>query len=223
MKRIEKIPDLVEVVKDSIFDGILTGVLKPGDKLQQQKLAEKLGVSRQPISHALRMLQEQGILTRLDARSLTVAEPDMNSVMQMLAVRKELDSFAAETAAQKIATDELSKADKLLLAEINKLVKRNLKKNSVSVKQGVMDDIRFHELIRTLSGNPFIHESLTRYVLHHNRFIYLMTKEYDDQIWIEHETIITSIMNGDAAKAKEHMRYHIARGTAKLNKHCDKA
>lgn len=221
MKRIEKIPDLVEVVKDAIFDGILTGVLKPGEKLQQQKLAEKLGVSRQPISHALRMLQEQGILTRLDARSLTVAEPDMNSVMQMLAIRKELDSFAAQTAAKKSAAGNLSKADKLILADINKLVKRNLKKNSNPVKQGVMDDIRFHELIRTLSGNPFIHESLARYVLHHNRFIYLMTKEYDDQIWVEHQTIANAIMDGDAEKANEHMRYHIARGTAKLNKHCE--
>lgn len=219
MKKIEKIPDLVEVVKDAIFEGILTGALQPGEKLQQEKLAKKLGVSRQPISHALRLLEEQGILTPLDARSLTVAEPDMNSVMQMMAVRKELDGFAAETAAKKIAAKELSKSDRANLTEIKKLLKRNLKNKFVTVKQSILDDVRYHELIRILSGNPFIHESLARYVLHHNRFIYMMVRDYDDQIWVEHESIMAAIIDGDAVCARKLMRRHIARGTLKLHSH----
>ena len=95
MKKIDKIPDLVEIVKESLFEGILTGELRPGEKLQQTKLAEELGVSRQPVSHALRLLEEQGILTALDRRSLTVAEPDMTSMLQMMDVRRELDGLAA--------------------------------------------------------------------------------------------------------------------------------
>ena len=218
MKKITKIPDLVETVKEALFEGILTGELRPGEKLQQEKLAESLGVSRQPVSHALRILEEQGILTALDARSLTVAEPDIDSVVQMMDVRKELDGFAARSAAKKFSGDQATDSDCAIVTEINNLLARNLKTQQVSAKENVLDDIRFHELIRDLSGNPFIQESLTRYVLHHNRFIYLMAKDMDYRIWLEHEEIMNAIMAGDGVKSRKLMQGHIARGTQKLKR-----
>jgi DNA-binding GntR family transcriptional regulator len=216
MRKIAKIPDLVESVKESLFEGILTGELRPGEKLQQEKLAKQLGVSRQPVSHALRLLVEQGILTSLDARSLTVAKPDLKSILQMMDVRKELDGFAAETAAKRFTDNQMNDFDRATVAEINNLMKRNLNINSTTAKHNVIDDIQFHKLIRNLSGNPFIQESLARYVLHHNRFIYLMPKDLDHRIWPEHEQILNAITEGDHVNARLLMQDHIARGTHKL-------
>jgi DNA-binding GntR family transcriptional regulator len=221
MKKITKIPDLVESVKEALFEGILTGELRPGEKLQQEKLAVRLGVSRQPVSHALRLLEEQGILTALDARSLTVAEPDIDSVLQMMDVRKELDGFAAGSAAKKFANNQVTESDHAIVDQITNLVSRNLNTKQASPKRNVLDDIHFHELIRDLSGNPFIQESLARYVLHHNRFIYLMAKDMDHRIWLEHEQIMDAIIAGDQAKSRKLMQDHIARGTLKLKRLSD--
>lgn len=216
VKKIDKIPDLVEIVKGSLFEGILTGELRPGEKLQQAKLAEQLGVSRQPVSHAMRLLEEQGILTALDGRSLTVAEPDMTSMMQMLEVRRELDGLAARRAAQKFARLQVTESDQIIIHDIQAVLERNIKKETESVKSNILDDIRFHELIRRLSRNPIIQESLARYVLHHNRFIYLMAKDMEYQIWVEHQQIFNAIVSGEAGNAGKLMRAHIARGTKKL-------
>ena len=221
MHKIERLPDLVETVKNSIFEGILTGELRPGDKLTQGNLAKKLGVSRQPVSHAMRLLMEQGILSHLDARSLTVAEPDTRSVIQMLELRKELDGFAAYTAAKKFTSKNTADSDQALVAQIKSLVEYNLANTSRSMKQSILDDIRFHELIRDLSGNPYIHESLARYVLHHNRFISLMAKDMDQEIWRHHENILNAIIKGEEENARKFMREHIEYGTLKLKRHSD--
>ena len=216
MKKIAKIPDLVATVKDALFEAILTGDLRPGEKLQQAKLAETLGVSRQPVSHALRLLVDQGILTALDARSLTVANPDIHSMLQMMDVRSELDGLAARLAARNFANGTTSKKDLDIVAEIEALVAFHAAHDTASAKQTVTDDIRFHELIRELSGNDFIQESLARFVLHHNRLIYLMARDMDQKIWPEHRDILNAITSGDETKAVNLMRGHIARGTEKL-------
>lgn len=69
MQKIAPQIDLVEAVKVSLFDAILTGKLLPGDKLSQDVLAEKMGVSRQPVIQALRILSENGILCPLGKRA----------------------------------------------------------------------------------------------------------------------------------------------------------
>ena len=65
VKLLEKLPsqtDLVESVKAALFDAIIEGKITPNDKLSQIQIANALGVSRQPVIQALRILSEQGIL-----------------------------------------------------------------------------------------------------------------------------------------------------------------
>ena len=63
LEKITQQIDLVESVKNALFDAILTGEFLPGEKLAQDDLAEKMGVSRQPVIQALRILSEHGILS----------------------------------------------------------------------------------------------------------------------------------------------------------------
>jgi DNA-binding GntR family transcriptional regulator len=56
LKKIAPQIDLVESVKNALFEAILTGEILPGDKLAQDDLADKMGVSRQPVIQALRNL-----------------------------------------------------------------------------------------------------------------------------------------------------------------------
>ena len=91
--------DLVESVKNALFEAILTGEILPGDKLAQDDLAEKMGVSRQPVIQALRILSEHGILCPLGKKGLTVSSIDKDRLLNLLVVRSELDCLAARLAA----------------------------------------------------------------------------------------------------------------------------
>ncbi|PCJ84135.1 MAG: hypothetical protein COA52_17840 [Hyphomicrobiales bacterium] len=214
MQKLTKPLDLVESVKTSLFDAILTGTLLPGEKLQQEKLAEMLGVSRQPVSHALRILADQGILTGLNSKSLTVAELDQTKMMQIFEVRAELDSYAAKLAAQRSANNEFTPEDHETIDRLHDHVNYNMVVGNLEVNRSVRDDIDFHELIRKLSGNPYIHDTLAPHLLHHYRLIYLSISNKAQEIWTEHANILNAILDGDELQARSLVREHIS-GTAR--------
>jgi len=216
LERLKKPKDLVESVRNSLFDAILTGILKPGEKLRQEQLAERLGVSRQPVSHALRILADQGILTEFNSQSLQVAEIDKEMMMQILDVRIELDSYAARLAAERVKAGWLGPDDKAIIGRLEKLVRDHSALTTICVKQSVQDDIEFHHLIRKLSGNRYIHASLAPHILHHHRLIYLIGSQRNQQIWSDHKDIMTAITNGDGPRARSLVRAHINVGAKTL-------
>ncbi len=209
MQKLTKPLDLVESVKSSLFDAILTGKLLPGEKLQQEKLADLLGVSRQPVSHALRILAHQGILTEINNKSLTVAELDPTKMMQILEVRAELDSYAAKLAAQRAAGNKFSSEDRETIDRLKGLVTYNKAATDCDVHRSVRDDIDFHELIRKLSGNPYIHDTMAPHLLHHYRLLYLSIKDEFEGIWQEHYNILGAILGGNISLASTLVKGHI--------------
>ena len=96
-----------------ILEAIEGGVYKPGDRLVESELAERLGVSRTPVREALQRLETQSMLTR-DGRSLIVATLDHNQLSELYAVRTELEGLAARLAeAEKLLTDAGDSIDAL--------------------------------------------------------------------------------------------------------------
>ena len=69
-----------------ILEAIDVGVYKPGDRLVESDLADRLGVSRTPIREALQRLETQSLLER-DGRSLIVASLDHNQMAELYMVR----------------------------------------------------------------------------------------------------------------------------------------
>ena len=73
MKSLTNNPVLIDQVRDAIVGAIVEGDLRPGERLAQEDIARQLGVSRQPVSHALNVLKQQGVLVELGRKGLTVA------------------------------------------------------------------------------------------------------------------------------------------------------
>ena len=94
--------DLVESVKTALFDAIIEGKITPNDKLSQIEIADALGVSRQPVIQALRILSEQGILVPHGKKGLSVADLDAKNLLKLLDVRKQLDCLGVRLAAQRV-------------------------------------------------------------------------------------------------------------------------
>ena len=95
-------PSLFESVHARIRDAICDGVLKPNERLNQDQIAERLNVSRQPVNQALLLLKAQGFVTDVGRRGVRVAPLSLQLVADIYAIRGALDRLAAARAAAAI-------------------------------------------------------------------------------------------------------------------------
>jgi len=177
-----------------ILEAIEEGQFKPGDRLVESELAERLGVSRTPIREALQRLETQGVLTR-DGRSLIVASLDHNQLTELYAVRSELEGLAARLAARH-ATDEETRVLRRMVVEDRGLLGGDPCALARANK-------RFHKQIHLSSHNRFLVQQLD--LVHRSMALMATTSfaaEGRDLVALdEHDLIVAAIEahNGDAA------------------------
>ncbi len=109
--------NIQDAVVNRIRNMILSGHLKPGDRLRQDELANTFGVSTMPIREALRQLQAEGLVTFRPRRGVTVARLAVSDYEDIYYIREELERLACRWVAEdfdRIPIDRL----KLLLEEI---------------------------------------------------------------------------------------------------------
>jgi DNA-binding GntR family transcriptional regulator len=93
-------PDLVEQVYSSLLEAICSSELAPGQRITQEALAEQLGVSRQPVLQALKLLQGEGLIYDTpNKKGMIVATLDASFVSNLYSIRAALDGLAARSAA----------------------------------------------------------------------------------------------------------------------------
>ena len=97
---------LRDVVFNTLRRAILTGELKPGERLMEIHLANRLGVSRTPIREAIRKLELEGLVTMIPRRGAEVAQITEKSLRDVLEVRRALDALCVELACDRITAEE---------------------------------------------------------------------------------------------------------------------
>jgi DNA-binding GntR family transcriptional regulator len=196
-----------DVQKDAytlILEAIEAGTYKPGDRLVESELAERLGVSRTPVREALQRLETQSMLMR-DGRSLIVATLDHNQLAELYTVRTELEGLAARLAARH-ATDEEIRVLQSMVTEDRGLVGGDPRALSRANK-------RFHKLIHLASHNRFLVQQLD---LVHRSMALMANTSFAavgrDEVAIdEHQQIVDAIAAGDGEAAYQALKTHISR------------
>lgn len=89
---------LVELATDRLRDEILSGNLKPGEKIVEEQLCVQFGISRAPLREALRLLSQQGLVEHLPRRGSRVTDWSPSDILQLFALRHVLERHAVETA-----------------------------------------------------------------------------------------------------------------------------
>lgn len=89
---------LVEVTSHRLRDAILSGALKPGEKIVEEQLCADFGISRAPLREALRLLAQQGLVEHLPRRGSRVAEWSPRDILQLFELRHVLERHAVESA-----------------------------------------------------------------------------------------------------------------------------
>lgn len=97
----------------AILDAIREGIYAPGDRLREEEVAERLGVSRTPVREALGRLQEKGLLEAAPGRGLAIAVLNMQQIFELYAIRGELEGLVARFAAQHATEVEIANLERL--------------------------------------------------------------------------------------------------------------
>jgi DNA-binding GntR family transcriptional regulator len=206
MKALVAQPNLVEQVRDAILEEIASGALAPGERIIQEQVAQALGVSRQPVQQALVLLRNQGVLQDAPGRGLLVAPLDPDHVGQMYDLRGVIEGLAARRAAERGA-ERAARAGPALIEAGRRAVAAG------SVARMIAADIRFHEFVHELSGNPLVATVLETHLTYTQRVMgeVLVRDETPRDIWDQHEAILDRIAAGDGERAEALMRAHLDR------------
>src|SRR5258708_35686885 len=102
---LDPLPNLIDQVYVRILEAIIDRTLPPGHRIRQNELAEKLGVSRQPVSHALHLLHRQGLVAESGRRGFEGTQLDPQRIRQLYEGRGAIDALAARLAPQRAQTD----------------------------------------------------------------------------------------------------------------------
>jgi DNA-binding GntR family transcriptional regulator len=194
---------LTDRTYDAILDAICGGELAAGTRVNQDELAVRLNVSRQPIVQALALLKVQGFVRETGRRGVVVAPLDTDAISHFYELRSALDGAACRGAAQRGSADAKAWGPSLV-AEGRAAVA------SGSVPHMIEADMRFHRFLYDLSGNPIIAETAQLHWHHIRRLMggYLQHYRVRASVWDEHEAILQAVMQGDADLAEKRARRH---------------
>lgn len=195
---------LRDVVFNTLRQAILRGELKPGERLMEIALANRLGVSRTPVREAIRMLELEGLVIMIPRRGAQVAqitEQDLNDVLE---VRLGLEELAVRFACERI-TDEEIKALGLAVKEFEK----KMSNNDLSAQAEA--DVKFHEIIYGATHNQRLVQIINniREQMYRYRIEYLKDVESRKTLVKEHYEICDALKRRDAESAVEKMCIHI--------------
>lgn len=195
---------LRDVIFTTLRDAIVTGELKPGERLMEVALAEKMGVSRTPVREAVRRLEMEGLVTMIPRKGTHVAELSVKDIMDVLEVRAALDKLATQLAAGRIRQDNIRRLESIHRQYIVSLQKENL-------PGAIKKDVEFHEVIYQASGNNKLMSvsANLREQIYRFRVLYLKDFSNAEDVLLEHQNILKALETHDAARAGQLAEEHI--------------
>lgn len=211
MSHFELQPDLSERVHDALLDSICSGALAPGERVTQEGLAARFGVSRQPVLQALMLLKRQGFVVDAGRKGVAVAPLQAEQVRQLYEVRAALDGAAARAAAGRFDTALAERGAAVMAA------------GRAAIDSGdtvglIAADVDFHLFIYDASGNPLFSETAAPHWRHLRRVMGAVLRDRSayETVWDEHAAILQALVARDAARAEALVRAHAADAAARL-------
>ena len=202
--KLDSYQPLREVVCETLREAIISGVLRPGERLMEIQLAEELGVSRTPVREAIRKLELEGLVTMVPRRGAQEAQITEKSMSDVLEVRRALDELAVELACLRITQEEKEQLKEACL-NFEKIVITN------DVHEIAKADVAFHDIIFAATGNGRLSQMVNNLAeqMYRYRYEYIKDEKQHDMLVKEHRKIYDSIIANDTDSAKEAIRIHI--------------
>src|SRR4051794_33769831 len=146
---LDPLPNLIDQVYGRILEAIIDRSLPPGQRIRQNELADRLGVSRQPVSHALHLLHRQGLVAESGRRGFEVIGLDPARIRQLYEVRGATDALAGRPAGGHAKGEAAGRARRETALKAGRAIP-----GKTPLAELIARDVDSPRAIYSLSGNP---------------------------------------------------------------------
>lgn len=183
---------------------ILSGELLPGDRLSEQSLAERFGVSPTPVREAVRLLTADGLVEYIDRKGVRVITLNETEIRQAFAVRSALEREALREGVPTMTRAQRERVHELAL-------RTDEARGKPAVVMFELDR-DFHAYFVDCAGNPWLSEFAARMgnVLTVAR-LQLFASPDSDSVLEEHLAIARGVLDNDAEAAVLALDHHVDR------------
>ena len=190
-------------VVDQLRYLILNHYFEPGERLNQNNLAGKLGVSRTPIREALLKLENEGLVSFSPYKGASVVNFSVNDLDEIYTIRIALEGYASRLAALQITNLQINHLDQLL-SEMKRIRKDNNQQRLLSLNR------QFHMSIYTAANQERLISIICNYfdLAEVYRRIYINIDHCREDM-VNHDKIIISLSEHDADNAEKLTRTHL--------------
>lgn len=184
-------------------DDLIRGVYAPGQRLTEEAVAARYGVSRVPVREALRALEAEGFVQSRPYAGIVVVELDDAEAEDLLEIRALLEPLGAGRAALRRTPEQLGRLKELVAL------------GQEAVEDGRLEELgrlnsRLHTVIAEASGSRTLSRLITQ-LSHKIAWVYAVElPRRAEESWAEHEQLAAAIEERDEALARELAARHIA-------------
>ena len=208
---------LVAAIVEKLEKQIISGELKPGQRIVEQKLCEQLGVSRSPVREAFRILENQGFLVNQARRGVSVARASLKEARDAYTIRANLESLATFLAVKRQEPGLVER-----LRELHREMARMVELGDEPGHARAND--AFHEVLINACDNEQLIQMLTVFAKHTARYrreVLSMPGRLEESLK-KHELLIRSIAYGDAEQAERIRKDSILANITQLEQRFDR-
>jgi DNA-binding GntR family transcriptional regulator len=209
---------LRDVVAAELRRLILDGSLQPGERLVEDRLAQLLGVSRNPIREAMRVLEAEGFLDVVSRRGAFVAKLSARQADDLFHVRLALEPLGARLAAssEERETSLLARAWAIL-----DLVNSSGPEEDLDTLSTLHTEL--HSLIFEMTQNDYLIAIAIPMVKRGQWLLRQSAPLQNPDAWAEHHGLIAAIEAGDADLAEAAARHHVLNVRSSIRPRLDPA
>jgi len=202
---------LHEDVAEQIREIILKGDLALGQKIDEKKLAQSMGVSRTPVRESLRILHSEGLVHLVPRKGAFVSKLSIEEIKDMFEVMAVLEGMCARLAVERMRKMDLKRIESLHRPLETHYLERNheayLKSNTV-----------LHAFIQKQAGNKALNDVINglrrKILLYRHKQLYWADRF--DESMREHRAILRAFRKGDPTLAETAMKQHLLRQSSAL-------
>ncbi|EST35499.1 GntR family transcriptional regulator [Streptomyces roseochromogenus] len=178
----------------SISDRLVTLQIRPGEPVNDERIAAELGFGRTPVREALKRLEHERLIVAYPRRGTFATEVQIADLGHISEVRKQLEPLAAGLAAERAGEGERAGLDRLLA---------QLADASDGDTDLIRLDMTVHRAIYAAARNPYLEDTLIRYDNLATRIWCLFLDRLPGLAGHvhEHRHLLRAIIDGDAEKA----------------------
>jgi DNA-binding GntR family transcriptional regulator len=192
--------ELVGLLRDLIVDG----ELKPGQKVPEQDLCRRFGVSRTPLREALKVLAAEGIVTLTPNRGATVATITSEQIDELFPIMGALEALAGELACQRATTSDIRRVRQMHDKMMQQFA-RNDRKGYLRLNRDI------HRDLFAISGNAALAQMYEQMLVrtHAIRFIAKKSPARWQEAVDDHARMIAALEARDGARLADILRRHL--------------